>query len=177
MGESVVGCRAEHSRFIEKKMKILIALSYLFVVHGAPQYGGGVSHPVKAPAPVQSSPLCRTEYAVVWDTEYVETEHRSAGLYRSSSAAQSTRRSACPSRGRSARLCTMQCATHSMKRCAARSTEMRQSTTQRLTAVLTTSRTVSTNGRGRGTTRCGRLSMGPARTMLTTSARMCRRRG
>merc|ERR1711909_125400 len=74
MGESVVGCRAEHSRFIEKKMKILIALSYLFVVHGAPQYGGGVSRPVKAPAPVQSSPLCRTEYAVVLDTEYVETE-------------------------------------------------------------------------------------------------------
>merc|ERR1719499_2305322 len=41
----------------------------------APQYGGGNSQPIKAPNPVQSASVqCRTEYAEVWDTQYVETE-------------------------------------------------------------------------------------------------------
>merc|ERR1712186_72165 len=57
-------------------MIIILAFCLLCSSWSAPQYGGGSSQPVKAPAPVQSSPQvsCRTEYAVVWDTEYVETE-------------------------------------------------------------------------------------------------------
>merc|ERR1712013_616188 len=62
-------------QIIEDKMWLLV-FSLLCVTESAPQYGGGVSQPVKAPAPAQSSPQvsCRTEYAEVWDTEYVETE-------------------------------------------------------------------------------------------------------
>merc|ERR1712215_562686 len=59
--------------------KILI-LSLISLYSCAPQYGGGGnSLPVKAPAPVQSSPQvsCRTEYTEVWDTKYVETETQS----------------------------------------------------------------------------------------------------
>merc|ERR1711942_19949 len=54
----------------------LLVFSLLCVAQSAPQYGGGVSQPARQPAPAQSSPQssCRTEYAVVWDTEYVETE-------------------------------------------------------------------------------------------------------
>merc|ERR1711915_822839 len=41
----------------------------------APQYGGGNSQPIKAPAPVQSASVqCRTEYAEIWDPQYGETE-------------------------------------------------------------------------------------------------------
>merc|ERR1719340_614690 len=57
-------------------MMWLLVFSLLSVTQSAPQYGGGVSQPARQPAPVQSSPhvSCRTEYAEVWDTEYVETE-------------------------------------------------------------------------------------------------------
>merc|ERR1712013_623302 len=60
---------------IEDKMWLLV-FSLLCVAQGAPQYGGGASQPARRPAPAQSSPQvsCRTEYAEVWDTEYVETE-------------------------------------------------------------------------------------------------------
>merc|ERR1712013_897346 len=62
-------------QIIEDKMWLLV-FSLLCVAQGAPQYGGGVSQPARQPAPAQSSPQvsCRTEYAEVWDTEYVETE-------------------------------------------------------------------------------------------------------
>merc|ERR1711942_241830 len=54
----------------------LLVFSLLCVAQSAPQYGGGASQPARQPAPAQSSPQvsCRTEYAEVWDTEYVETE-------------------------------------------------------------------------------------------------------
>merc|ERR1712002_1438904 len=56
-----------------KDMKLLLVLPLIPLCMSAPQYGGGASQPVKAPA--QSSQVsCRTEYAEVWDTEYVETE-------------------------------------------------------------------------------------------------------
>merc|ERR1712106_1097413 len=59
---------------IDTEMRILLVLSLFSLSSCAPQYGGGNSQPVRAPA--QSSPQvsCRTEYAEVWDTEYVETE-------------------------------------------------------------------------------------------------------
>merc|ERR1712013_637858 len=99
-------------QIIEDKMWLLV-FSLLCVAQGAPQYGGGVSQPARQPAPAQSSPQvsCRTEYAEVWDTEYVETE-------------------------------TQECQTVQ-----ASNTEMRQSTTQRQSAALTT--------------RCGPQSRGP----------------
>merc|ERR1712123_92417 len=59
---------------IVTEMRILLVLSLFSLSSCAPQYGGGNSQPARAPA--QSSPQvsCRTEYAEVWDTEYVETE-------------------------------------------------------------------------------------------------------
>merc|ERR1712119_116296 len=66
--------RAVRSGDSREEMKILLVLSLFSLSSSAPQYGGGSSQPVRAPA--QSSPQvsCRTEYAEVWDTEYVETE-------------------------------------------------------------------------------------------------------
>merc|ERR1712168_102853 len=70
------GFQSRTLKIWRQRMIILIALSFLSVIHCAPQYGGGVSQLVKAPAPVQSSPQvsCRTEYIEVWNTKYVETE-------------------------------------------------------------------------------------------------------
>merc|ERR1711902_301335 len=60
----------------QRRMRQLLILSLLSLCQSAPQYGGGSSQPARQPAPVQNSPqvACRTEYAEVWDTEYVETE-------------------------------------------------------------------------------------------------------
>merc|ERR1711936_1288287 len=84
--------------------------------------------------------------------------------------------SASPHRGRRARQCTSQCAIQSTSSSAARSTGMRQSTTQRQSAGLSTRRTVSTNGRGQGTTRCGHQYKEHVRTILTTNVEMFRRK-
>merc|ERR1712215_66272 len=102
--------------------------------------------------------------------------HRVARLYRSSIATLHTRSSAYPHRGRSAKQCTSQCARQSTSSSAARSTGMRQSTTQRQSAGLSTRRTVSTNGRGQGTTRCGHLYKEHVRTILMTNVEMFRRK-
>merc|ERR1711936_613861 len=84
--------------------------------------------------------------------------------------------SASPHRGRRARQCTSQCAIQSTSSSAARSTGMRQSTTQRQSAGLSTRRTVSTNGRGQGTTRCGHQYKEHVRTILTTHVGRFRRK-
>merc|ERR1712228_637705 len=56
-------------------MRITLIFSLVTMTMSAPQYGGGNSQPIKAPAPAQSASVqCRTEYAEIWDTQYVETE-------------------------------------------------------------------------------------------------------
>merc|ERR1711892_1064053 len=55
----------------------LIICCYLSLVISAPQgYGGGGGPPVRAPQVSQPSRgvVCRTEYAEIWDTQYVESE-------------------------------------------------------------------------------------------------------
>merc|ERR1711936_189365 len=84
--------------------------------------------------------------------------------------------SASPHRGRRARQCTSQCAIQSTSSSAARSTGMRQSTTQRQSVGLSTRRTVSTNGRGQGTTRYGHQYKEHVRTILTIHVGRFRRK-
>merc|ERR1712215_593738 len=102
--------------------------------------------------------------------------HRVARLYRSSSAILRTRSSACPNRDRNARQCTSQCVRQSTSSSAARSTEMRLSTIQKVSARLSTRRTVSTSGRGQGTIRCGHRYREHVRTILTTHVGMFKRK-
>merc|ERR1712228_918907 len=101
---------------------------------------------------------------------------KSAEQCKKDSAIQNTKNSVCQNSDKNAIPCTSQYATQSTRRCAVRSTGMRRSTTQRLSATLTTSKTVNTNGKARVTTRFGHQSLELARIMHMTSARMYRKR-
>merc|ERR1711915_398601 len=92
------------------------------------------------------------------------------------SAKPITKSSVCQNSDKNAKLCTSQYATQSTRRFAVRSTGMRRSTTQRLSATLTTSKTVNTNGKALVTTRFGHQSLELAKIMHMTSARMYRRK-
>merc|ERR1712198_576974 len=58
-------------------MRFYLVLGICSYSLAAPQYGniggGGQNQPQRAPAPAPSV-KCRTEYATIWDTEYIETE-------------------------------------------------------------------------------------------------------
>merc|ERR1719310_2670012 len=154
-------------------MRITLILSLVMMTMSAPQYGGGNSQPIKAPAPVQSASVqCRTEYAEVWDTQYVETETQECKTMQN----RLQKNSVCQNRDKNAKPCTSQYATQSTRRFAVRSTGMRRSTTQRLSATLTTRKTVNINGRALVTTRFGHQSLELARIMHMTSVKMCRKR-
>merc|ERR1711915_102519 len=101
---------------------------------------------------------------------------RSAKQCEKDSAIQNTKNSVCQNSDKNAKLCTSQYATQSTRRCAVRSTGIRRSTTQRLSATLTTSKTVNINGRALATTRFGHQSLELAKIMHMTSARMYRKR-
>merc|ERR1711915_602472 len=101
---------------------------------------------------------------------------KSAEQCKKDSAIQNTKNSVCQNSDKNVKLCTSQYATQSTRRCAVRSTGMRRSTTQRLSATLTTSKTVNINGKALATTRFGHQSLELARTMHMTSARMYKRK-
>merc|ERR1712228_968334 len=95
---------------------------------------------------------------------------KSAKQCKRDSAIQNTKNSVCQNSDKNAKLCTSQYATQSTRRCAVRSTGMR------LSATLTTSKTVNTNGKALVTTKFGHQSLELARIMHMTSARMYRKR-
>merc|ERR1712215_399162 len=101
---------------------------------------------------------------------------KSAKQCKKDSARQNTKNSVCQNSDKNTKPCTCQYATQSTRRCAVRSTGMRRSTTQRLSATLTTSKTVNTNGRALVTTKFGHQSLELARIMHMTSARMYKKK-
>merc|ERR1711915_1113113 len=143
----------------------------------APQYGGGNSQPIKAPAPVHLQVFSAGRNMQRFGTLSMWKQRpKSAKQFKRDSARQNTKSSVCQISDKNAKPCTSQYATQSTRRCAVRSTGMRQSTTQRLSATLTTSKTVNINGKALVTTRFGHQSLELARIMHMTSARMYRKR-
>merc|ERR1711915_1111077 len=87
----------------------------------------------------RSSAICKcsVQDGICRDLGHSVCRNRDPGVQ--NSARQNTESSVCQNRDKNAKLCTSQYATQSTRRCAVRSTGMRQSTTQRRSATLTTS--------------------------------------
>merc|ERR1711981_1033557 len=144
-------------------MKLLQVLPLLPLCMSAPQYGGGASQPVKAP--VQSSQVsCRTEYAEVWDTEYVETETQECQTVQEKQCNTEYKKQCVPTQRQE---CQTVYRTEYEQVC---SQKYRDETEYYTETECNTDykQAVSTSGRARGITRCGRPSRGLARTMLMT---------
>merc|ERR1712061_71918 len=148
-----------HQRVAEMSLKAALATVLLLcLVSGAPQ-------------PQGQSVSCRTEYSVVWDTQYQEKEtqecvtnyEKVCHTVTSDCASRPPDRSARPSTRRAAPRCT--------RVCVLSSTRLSTNLTPRLSALRTTRRTVSSSGRDTVTTRSGLKSPGPASRIPTTSAR------
>merc|ERR1712088_78295 len=146
---------SHHQRVAEMSLKAALAPLLLCLVSGAPQ-------------PQGQSVSCRTEYSVVWDTQYQEKEtqecvtnyEKVCHTVNERLCKPTTRQSARPSMRRAAPLCTRVCVWSS--------TGLSTNLTLRLSAPQSTA---SSSGRDTATTRSGLKSPGPASRIPTTSAR------
>merc|ERR1712121_38795 len=66
--------RKKKCKETNKMLQFLVYTTIISLSVGAPQYGGVQPSPPVKTAPLTGSVQCRTEYAILWDTEYKETE-------------------------------------------------------------------------------------------------------
>merc|ERR1712203_1166561 len=147
-----------HQRVAEMSLKAALAPLLLCLVSGAPK-------------PQEQSVSCRTEYSVVWDTQYQEKEtqecvtnyEKVCHTVNERLCKATTSRSARPSMRRAAPRCT--------RVSVLSSSGLSTNLTLRLSAPHSTRRTASSSGRDTGTTRSGLKSPGPASRIPTTSVK------
>merc|ERR1712226_1661807 len=150
---------SHHQRVAEMSLKAALAPLLSCLVSGAPQ-------------PQSQSVACRTEYSVVWDTQYQEKETQEC-VTNYEKVCHTVNERLCKPTTR------QECQTRYEKSCSTvyksvcveqygRSTNL----TPRPSAPLSTGRTASSSGRVTATTRSGLKSPGPASRTPTTSARM-----